>query len=218
MKLRAVVFDLNGTLVDDIPFHFLAWKALADRLGVPFDEARMQEWNGFKNEDIFPRLLGRPVTAEELARLGDEKEVHYRTLYRPHLAPLAGAEAFFARLRASGLRLAVASSAPPENRALVLEGLHWTATFDEVVASEKGLRGKPAPDIFLAAAERLGVPAEACIAFEDAANGVVAARAAKMRVVGVTTNVSADVLRDAGASFTIPDFVALPAELDALFV
>ena len=119
------------------------------------------------------------------------------------------------RLRDGGMKLAVASSAPPANRKLVLDGLGWNERFDAVVASE-GLRGKPAPDVFLAAAERLGVPPEACIAFEDAVNGVQSAASAGMLVVGVTTNVPAATLASAGARFTIADFVSLPPELDAM--
>ena len=87
-------------------------------------------------------------------RLGHEKEERYRTLYRPHLAPHRGAEELLARLRARGLKLAVASSAPEANRALVLDGLEWHTRFDVVVAAE-GLRGKPAPDIYLAAAKAM---------------------------------------------------------------
>lgn len=214
-KLRAAVFDLNGTLVDDIRFHYQAWKALGDRVGFAMDEAIFQSCNGLKNEDIFPRLLGREVGPSIIDALGREKEEQYRSLYRPHLAPVAGAVELFARLRERGAKLAVASSAPIENRAMVLDGLGWNETFDVVVANE-GLRGKPAPDIFVAAAERLDVPPHACLAFEDAVNGVVAARAAGMTVVGVTTNVPSDALREAGASLTIADFTALPDDLDVL--
>lgn len=215
-RIDAAVFDLNGTLVDDIRFHYQAWKALADRLGVPMDEAKFQSFNGAKNDDIFARLLGREIGPSLIEAFGREKEEQYRALYRPHLAPVAGAEAFFAHLRERGKKLAVASSAPIENRALVLDGLKWNDTFDVVVANE-GLRGKPSPDIFLAAAEKLGVEPSACVAFEDAVNGVLAARAAGMTVVGVTTNVAAEALDEAGASQTIKDYTALPPELVALF-
>lgn len=213
--IRAVVFDLNGTLVDDIRFHYEAWKKLAEKLGVPMNEEIFQSFNGLKNEDIFPRLVGREVGPALEEALGREKEETYRELYRPHLAPLAGAESFLRVLRANGKKLAVASSAPIENRALVLDGLKWNDTFDVVVANE-GLRGKPHPDIFLSAAEKLGVAPEECVVFEDAVNGVLAARAAEMTVVGVTTNVAAEALREAGASYTIPDFTKLPQELEAL--
>lgn len=213
--LRAAVFDLNGTLVDDIAYHYRAWQALAERLRVTMNEEIFQSFNGQKNEDIFPRLLGREVGPSIIEALGREKEEQYRALYRPHLAPLAGAEELLARLRSAGWKLAVASSAPEENRAMVLDGLAWNDRFD-VVVNNTGLRGKPAPDIFLAAAEQLEVTPDVCIAFEDAVNGVVSAVAAGMLVVGVTTNVSAEALRHAGARHTIGQFSSLPPELDAL--
>jgi beta-phosphoglucomutase family hydrolase len=215
MKLRAVVFDLNGTLVDDIAFHFQAWKSLADRLGVAMDEAIFQSFNGLKNDDIFPRLLGRDIGPALVEALGREKEEQYRALYRPHLAPVRGAEELFARLRSAGVKLGLASSSPEENRRMVLEGLKWSDAFDVVVVPTD-LPGKPAPDIYLAAAERLDAPPAACIAFEDAENGVRSASAAGMFVIGVTTNVPAAALREAGASLTIADFTELPADLDAL--
>jgi beta-phosphoglucomutase family hydrolase len=213
--IRGAVFDLDGTLVDNIRFHFEAFRTLGARLGLVMDEDIFQSFNGLKNEDIFPRFLGRTLTREEIEALSDEKESTYRALYRPQLSAHRGAPELLERLHAAGVKLAVASSAPPANRTMVLEGLAWTERFDAVVASE-GLRGKPAPDIFLAAAERIGVAPSECIAFEDAANGVQAAAAARMIVVGVTTNVPAEVLAAAGARFTIADFVSLPPDLAAL--
>ena len=179
------------------------------------DEATFQSFNGLKSEDIFPRFLGRALTRAEIDALSDEKESTYRALYEPKLAPHRGATELLDRLRAAGVKLAVASSAPPANRSMVLDGLAWSERFDAVVASE-GLRGKPAPDIFLAAASCIGVAPTACVAFEDAANGIQAAAAAGMIVVGITTNVSAAALVDAGARFTATDFLSLPAELDAM--
>lgn len=213
--LTGAVFDLDGTLVDNIRFHFEAFRALAGRLGLVMDAATFQSFNGLKNEDIFPRFLGRPLAKSESDALADEKESTYRTLYRPELVAHRGAEALLARLRAAGVKLAVASSAPPANRSMVIDGLGWGTSFDAVVASE-GLRGKPAPDVFLAAAERLGVAPTDCVAFEDAVNGIQAAAAAGMLVVGVTTNVTAAELTAAGARFTIADFTTLPGELEAL--
>lgn len=215
MPLRAAIFDLNGTLVDDIAYHYEAWCRLAERHGFAMSEAIFQSVNGQKNEDIFPTLLGGAVEPAQMERLGREKEELYRALYRPHLAPLAGLEALLHRLRTRGVALAVASSAPVENRDMVIDGLGWRDTFDVVVANE-GLRGKPAPDIFRSASERLAVPPRACLVFEDARNGVLAARAGGFACVGVTTNVDAKVLSDAGAVITVPDFAALPDDLDAL--
>jgi beta-phosphoglucomutase len=205
----AAIFDLNGTLVDDLEFHFRAWRALGERLGKTLDDAFLQSINGLKNEDILPMLIGRPVDRAELRALEHEKEEHYRTLYRPHLAPVRGAIALIERMKREGWKLAIASSAPPENRALILESAHFADRFDAVVASE-GMPGKPAPDVFLAAARALDVSPEACIVFEDAAIGVRAAVAARMRVIGITTTVDAATLRAAGATSTFPTFEEVP--------
>lgn len=205
--MKAVVFDLNGTLVDDIAYHFEAFKTLASKVGFAMDEVIFQSTNGQKNADLFPRLLGRELGPSLLETLSNEKETTYRTLYRPHMAPVKGATELFARLRDRGLKLAIASSAPDENRNMVLEGLGWSSTFDAVILPHD-LPGKPAPDIYLAAAKRLGVDPTECIAFEDAVNGVKSAYGANMLVVGVTTNVPADTLLEAGAALTIADFTA----------
>jgi beta-phosphoglucomutase family hydrolase len=212
--VRGVVFDMNGTLIDDIRFHRDAWQALAEELGLPMDEERFQSFNGLKNIDIMPKLLGRDVTEEEAARLGEQKEAAYRAMYRPHLALVPGALALLSRLKAASVPVAIASSAPPENRAMVIDGLGLDAYVAVVVAAEH-LPGKPAPDVFLEAARQLGVAPTDCLAFEDAANGVRAAAAAGMLVGAITTNNPAEVLLEAGAAFAVADFTQLPPEIDA---
>ena len=216
-RLLAAVFDMDGTLVDNMRFHSEAWVVISRRLGVEATAERFErEFAGKKNEEIFPELLGRSVPSEELERLAEEKESHYRSLYAPHLALHKGADGFLGRLRTAGVKLAVATAAPQGNRTLVLDGLGIRGWFARVVGAEEVTRGKPAPDIFLAAAKALGVEPGACVAFEDAVNGVRSARAAGMLTVGVTTTTPAEVLREAGAHWAVPDFDALPAEFEAL--
>ena len=160
-------------------------------------------------------LLGRDLGPALVDALGREKEEQYRTLYRPHLAPVAGAQALIDKLRATGIKIALASSAPPENRTMVLEGLGWSETFHAVIVPE-GMPGKPAPDIFLATAKALEVVPSECLVFEDAWAGVKAAATAGMTVIGITTNADPGVLERAGAIKTIPDFTTLPDDLGTL--
>jgi HAD superfamily hydrolase (TIGR01509 family) len=215
MAVRGVVFDLNGTLVDDIGYHFTAWRELGVSLGRELDEAELQSFNGLKNEDIIPRLLGRAAEPEEFERLTSFKEERYRSLFRPHLAPLRGASELLDRLRAAGVRLAIASSAPARNRDMVLDGLGWRAHFDVVVEAER-LPGKPAPDVFLEAARRIDLAPGECLVFEDAVHGVRAGVAAGMVVVAITTTVSAATLLAAGALSAAPDFASLPPSVLAM--
>jgi beta-phosphoglucomutase len=212
--LRAAIFDMDGTLVDNMAFHNQAWEILSARLDVPMSAERFQrDFAGKKNEEILPELLGRPLPPAELQRLAGDKESLYRERYRPHLALTRGADAFLGALRERGVRLALATAAPRDNRDFVLDGLRLRAAFERVVGAEEVTRGKPAPDMFLLAAAGLGVPPEACVVFEDAANGVRAGIAAGMTVAGITTASSAEELLAAGASFTSADFASLPREL-----
>jgi beta-phosphoglucomutase len=214
----AVLFDMDGTLVDNMRFHVQAWVALARSLGLDAaaapEERFEREFAGKRNEEILSALLGRPMDPEEMTRLAEQKEAHYRALYGPHLMPLRGALELLARLRQVGRGLAVATAAPAANRDFVLDGLALRPFFSRVVGAEDVKRGKPSPDIFLATARALGVEPSGCVVFEDAVNGILAARAAGMFAVGVTTLVPEQTLREAGAHWVIPDFASLPEELE----
>ena len=211
----AAVFDLDGTLVDNMRYHGDAWLALGRRLGSPATRDDFEHrWAGKKADEIFFYLLGRAPTPEESAQLQDEKESAYRESYRPHVEPLAGLLPFLDRLRRAGRRLALATAAPEGNRDLVLGALGLQGAFEAVVGPEAAAHGKPAPDIYLGAASALGLDPSRCLAFEDAVNGVLSARAAGMEAVGVLTATDAGDLVAAGARFTIRDYTALPADLE----
>jgi HAD superfamily hydrolase (TIGR01509 family) len=214
---RAAVFDLDGTLVDNMAFHGRAWVALAESLGVSATREQFErDWAGKKSDEILEILLGAEPTPAVSAALAARKEEAYRALYAPHLAPLPGLVSFLDRLRAAGVRLALATAAPAENRALVLDGLGLSRAFEVVQGPEGIARGKPAPDIYLGAAEKLRLPGGDCLAFEDAANGVRSAREAGMAVAGVLTGASEAALREAGASWALRDYAEVPADLEVL--
>lgn len=212
----AAVFDMDGTLVDNMRFHAQAWLEMAEQLGVHgvTVERFEQHYAGKKNEEIFPDLLGRALPDDELRALAAQKESRYRELATSSLAPMPGLLAFLDALKAKGIPTAIATAAPPENRTLVIERCQLAGRFDLVVGAEDVKHGKPAPDIFLKAAARLGVDPDACVAFEDAKNGVLSASAAGMAVVGVVTTTSAATLLAAGCFCTLTDYGARPATLD----
>jgi HAD superfamily hydrolase (TIGR01509 family) len=186
-------------------FAFMARHGLA-----PLGDRDRGRFEGRRNRDIFPDLFGRPLGEEELRHHSDEKEALYRELSRGRLRPLPGAERLLRALAERGLPVAVATSAPAENVPHTLGQIGLRERLTLVVRSDEVPRGKPAPDVFLEAARRMGVPAAACLAFYDAPLGVTAARAAGMRVVGVTTSFSADAFAAHGAApdEAVPDFEA----------
>jgi beta-phosphoglucomutase len=183
---RGVLWDLDGTLVDSGEFHFESWRAVMQPFGIDVTRERFAASFGQKNDRILREWLGAATAPEVVARVGNEKEAEYRRLARHHgLAALPGAREWVARLRAAGWRQAIASSAPRQNIDTMLELIDLTGAFDAVVAAEDVTVGKPDPQVFLVAAERLGVAPPRAVVVEDAAAGIEAARRAGMASIGV---------------------------------
>lgn len=189
MSALGIVLDLDGTLVDNMGLHAEAFTRFAQRHGLaPYTAAERSRFDGRRNRDIFPALFGRDLSEREQRTFSAEKEALYRELSRGRLRPLRGLSRLLDLLEARGLPVAVATSAPAENVPHTLGELGLLSRLTRIVRSDQVPRGKPHPDVFLAAAALLRLPPAACVAFEDAPAGVAAARAAGMRVVAVTTS------------------------------
>jgi HAD superfamily hydrolase (TIGR01509 family) len=200
---RAVIFDIDGTIVDNMAIHAEAFGVFAERHGLPpLTHADRAKLDGRRNSEIFPVLFGRGMTRDEWRQYEDEKEGLYRELSRGRLVPLPGLIGLLNRLAAREVKLALATSAPELNVAHTLRELDLERRFPTIVRGDQVAQGKPAPDVFIEAARRLAVSAGECVVFEDAPMGIVAAQAAGMRVVALTT------------SFSEEHFRALPAPPD----
>lgn len=192
----AVLWDLDGTLVDSREYHWIAWRDTMAAEGMPLTYERFLASFGLKNDRILRGWLGGELSDAEVQRIGDAKEAEYRRLaVEGGLAPLPGAAEWVERLHAGGWRQAVASSAPRENVEVMLRVLKLDRYFDAIAAAEDVTSGKPDPQIFLAAAARLTARPAESIVVEDAPAGIEAARAAGMRCIGVsdTTVLPADI-------------------------
>ena len=185
---RAVLWDMDGTLLDSADYHWLSWQeALADR-DLDLTRERFLSTFGRRNDAVLRDLFGEDFPDEEIVRIADVKEARYRELVRAGgVEPLPGVREWLARLKADGWRHAVASSAPALNIATILEALDLVEAFDAVAGQEDVERGKPDPQIFLVAAAKLDVPAARCVVVEDAPAGIEAAHRAGMRAIGVGT-------------------------------
>jgi HAD superfamily hydrolase (TIGR01509 family) len=198
------VFDLDGTIVDNMPIHAEAFFAFIDRHGLPpLTDRDRGRFEGKRNRDIFPDLFGRDLSEEELRRFSDDKESLYRQLSGGVLRPLRGFVRLLDLLERHRIPVAVATSAPADNVPHTLGELGLASRLRIVTRSDEVPRGKPHPDVFLEAARRIGVPPSRCLAFEDAPLGVRAARGAGMPVCGITTTFSAAAFAEHGAA---PDF------------
>jgi HAD superfamily hydrolase (TIGR01509 family) len=190
---RAVVFDLDGTLADNMAWHAQAFQTFVTRHGLPALTLEMRRRiDGKRNAEIMPILFGRDLPPAEVARLAEEKEGLYRQMSRGELRPVRGLIRLLDGLGDRHIPAAVATSAPSENVAHTLGELGLAGRFAGVALSDEVARGKPFPDVYLRAAEILGVAATACLAFEDAPVGVAAARAAGMKCIALTSTFPAD--------------------------
>jgi beta-phosphoglucomutase len=202
----AVIWDMDGTLVDTAELHFQAWLALAKELGQPFTRADFAATFGWRNPEIIPKLFGAEYTARQVDELGAYKEQLYRREAEKGVALLPGARALLEELHAAGFAQAIGSSAPRENLELILRLTGTAHLFQAIVAMEDTTRGKPDPQVFLRAAEKVGVAAPRCAVMEDAPAGVQAAKAGGMKCVAVTFigHHADETLRQAGADLIVP--------------
>lgn len=182
----AVLWDLDGVLVDTARYHYQAYRELMAELGRDLPEAEFQPLFGLRNEAILRTLLGE-LPRERVHELARRKEELYRRAVAGNIRALPGAAELVRRLAERGIPQAVVSSTPRENIDLVLASLGVAGAFRQIVAGEDVRRGKPDPEGFLLAAARLGVEPGGCVVLEDAPQGIEAARAAGMRCIGVAT-------------------------------
>lgn len=209
-RIKAYIFDMDGTLVDNCSYHVTAWQRFSRKYGRELTEREILDWMGAQGGYYIERIMGRALPKEEVDRLCFEKEVLYRELYRPVMPP--GLREWLDRARAEGIRLALATGGPKENVALVLDTLDLCKDFTVVVDASMYARSKPAPDCFLSAAERLGVEPGTCRVYEDALNGIAAAKAAGMECHAVTFTNPRDVLAAAGPDRVFDSYEELLGE------
>ena len=193
MSHKAVLWDLDGTLVDSEEFHWRSWRDTMRVEGVELTYEQFLASFGQRNDRILPAWLGADVDPGRVQRIGDDKEAGYRRLAEKHgLTPLPGAREWLSTLRASGWKQAIASSAPRMNVEMMLRVAGIEGCFDAIVSADDVTIGKPDPQVFLKAAEKVGVSPARCIVVEDAAAGIEGARRAGMRSIGVTKNARLD--------------------------
>jgi len=195
---RAVLWDMDGTLIDSEEFHWISWRDALANEGIAITREQFLSSFGQRNDSIIPQWLGAATTPERIQRIANAKEELYRDLVQKKgISPLPGVATWVRRLHEQGWLQAIASAAPRPNIDVVLEALGAAHRFQAIVSAEDVHRGKPDPEVYLTAASRVGVPPGSCIVVEDAAAGIEGARRAGMRSIGVSHNgkhLSADVV------------------------
>lgn len=212
--IEAVIFDMDGVLVDNRDIHIDAFVRFCKRHGIDFRGDDLLAHFGKGNDEIIPEILPADIVNKYgLDALADEKEQIYREIFEESIEPTRGLVAFLKDLEACGIKCAVGSSGQKNNVDFVLDKCGIAPYFTAIVNGDMVTRCKPDPEIFLTAAKLMGVNPENCLVIEDAFAGIEAAHAAGMKVIALSTTYSVEQLeKDAEFDLLLPDFTSLTAD------
>lgn len=185
-EIRAVIWDMDGVIADSGPHHLAAWQEIFSQRGIKFTAQDFKRSFGTRNDNIIRNTLGEKTSQDEVEAIAREKEEAFRRIARGKIEPLPGALELIRALKKQGFRMAIASSTPAENIQLVTGSLGIADCFQVIVNGQDVTQGKPHPQVFLSAAQRLGIKPENCLVIEDAVVGVTAAKRAGMYCLAVT--------------------------------
>ena len=219
--MKGVIFDWDGVVIDSSAQHERSWEILAEEISKPLPEGHFKLGFGKKNQVIIPEILEWATDSDEIAMLSDRKEAIYRDLVRQSgVQILPGARELVSALRSAGIPRAIGSSTPRGNLDAIFAATGLGELFDAVVCGDDVVYGKPAPDVFLLAAQMLGLPPAECLVVEDAHAGIEAARRAGIPVLAVaTTNPLSELAAATGAGESLADTTpALLREIHARFL
>jgi len=214
-RAKAVIWDMDGVIADTAPYHFKAWHNVFQKRGVNFTEADFRRNFGQRNDTIIRKNLGAQTSRGEVEAIAREKEETFRKVLGQNIRPHPGAVELIKSLREHGFKIALASSAPIENIRRVTGGLGISNCFHAIVTGRDVTEGKPSPQGFLLAAQKLGVEPGDCVVIEDAIAGVAAAKRAGMHCIAVTNThprerlAEADLVVDTLERVTVDDLEQL---------
>ncbi|MEO7523006.1 MAG: HAD family phosphatase [Ferruginibacter sp.] len=209
---KAVIFDLDGTLIDNNSFHLISWKKYLEKIGIDLgEEEYRRNINGRTNKDAIEYIYKRKMSDDEAMVFALEKEAVYRQTYLPHIKPVAGLIDFLKVLHQLNIPMAIATSGIQVNIDFMFEHIPIRQYFTVVVNSAHISKGKPDPEIYIKTADLLHVHPANCLVFEDAAVGIISAKKAGMKVIALTTTQLKEELAE--ADMIVDDYICLNHDL-----
>ena len=196
-EVKAIIWDMDGVIADTSLYHLKGWQIVLRKRGVNYTEEDFQRNTGKRNDSIIKSTLGKNLPQKEIMAIAREKDETFRQLMGQNIRPFPGVFKLITSVKEHGFKIAIGSAAPMENIQLITQSLKIDNCFDAIVSSWEVTKGKPDPQIFLLAAQKLGVEAEHCIVIEDAITGVAASQRAGMHCIAVTNTNSKEDLQEA---------------------
>ncbi len=211
--VKGIIFDLNGTMVDDMMIHHRAWRQTLANLGLTMTLEEVKEKVHGVNEEIIARLFPGRFSRDQIKKIAYAKESEYRQIFRPDLRLLDGLAELIGHLNEMSIPKGIGTAAPKENLDFVLDGLNLREVFPVSFHSGDVNKGKPDPEVFQKVADGIGVPVEECLIFEDSPTGAEAARRAGATVIIITTTHNEEEFRQfPNVIHMAPDFTDMTIE------
>ena len=204
--IKAFIFDMDGTIVNNIPYHTKAWLQFLRRYDIQIKEEELHPKIFGVSEEIMPRFFGRDLSAERNKSLGDEKEALYRNLYKDIIEELPGLTHLLQIAKKKNIAVALATMSDLQNISFIVDKLGLRSSFDLIAGAEQITKGKPHPEIYELVLSTLGLKPEDAIVFEDSQGGILSAKAAGIPVVGICTTHSKEQFKEWGVDVCVSDF------------
>ena len=205
--IKGIIFDMDGTIVDSLPYHHEAWKIFFYENQVENFFDKLKDYKGGGTLDLMKAVYGDKYSLKDLKSMSDEKEVIFREIYKGKINPIEGFKKFLIDIKSKHILVGLASNAVRKNVSLIINELNIFNDFDSIICGDEVNNGKPNPEMFNKTINRFNIKKDECLIFEDSLEGVKAAKNSGIKVVGISSSTSDKTLIDAGSIKTISNYI-----------
>ena len=205
--IKGIIFDMDGTIVDSLPYHYEAWKIFFNENKVENFSEKLNEYKGGGTLDLMRTVYGNQYSKKELKKMSEDKEKIFRKIYKGEIKQILGFKNFLDELKSKDIMVGLASNAIRKNVSMIINELEIYDYFDSIICGDEVKKGKPDPEMFNETINRFNLKKEECLIFEDSVEGVSAAVNSRVDVVGITSSTSRKILIDRGCKSTIDNYL-----------
>ena len=205
--IKGIIFDMDGTIVDSLPYHYEAWKIFFNENKVENFSEKLNEYKGGGTLDLMRTVYGNQYSKKELKKMSEDKEKIFRKIYKGEIKQILGFNKFLDELKSKDIMVGLASNAIRKNVSMIINELEIDDYFDSIICGDEVINGKPNPEMFNETIDRFNINKDECLIFEDSLEGVLAAKNSGIKVIGITSSSSNKALTDAGCVMSISDYL-----------